>query len=90
MQTSSAKLLSTLIVCSTLAFLFLSPRSSGNAQPAAQKSWSHVHVVAYASGLTGFFDTKAGRLYLYDANLEQPLIIREIDELGKPLKRIKN
>ena len=65
-------------------------RSEAPAQQPAQKSWSHIQVVSYASGLTGFFDTKTGRIYLYDSNLDQPFIIREIDELGKPLKKIKN
>ena len=90
--TVRAMLLSVLIALLLLAAVDLLPRRPAHAQQQAEakKSWSHVQVVTYASGLTGFFDTKTGRLYLYDANVEQPFIIREIDELGKPLKRIRN
>ena len=73
-----------------IAFIALTFHQSAAAQQPEQKSWSHVQVVTYASGLTGFFDTKSGKLYLYDGNLDQPIVIRELDELGKPLKRIKN
>lgn len=79
-----------IVIVAAVAIAALWPRSAVPAQQPAQKSWPHIQIVAYASGLTGFFDTKIGRLYLYDANLDQPAIIREIDELGKPLKKIRN
>lgn len=45
-----------------------------------------LQVVAYASGLTGFFDPTEKKLYLYGADLKTPFMTAEIDELGKPLK----
>jgi hypothetical protein len=51
--------------------------------------WAHVQVVTYASGLTGFFDTRSGTLYLYDSNLDKAVFIRRISELGAPLEKIK-
>jgi hypothetical protein len=66
------------------------PRPESRAdEPKAAKSWSHVQVVSYASGLTGFFDTRTGRYYLYDGNLDKPFLVRQIDELGKPMKKIE-
>lgn len=47
---------------------------------------SSLQVVAYGSGLTGFFDPTAKKLYLYGADLKTPFMTAEIDELGKPLK----
>jgi hypothetical protein len=51
--------------------------------------WSNVQVVAYGSGLTGFFDKSTGRLYLYGADLKTPFMVTEIEKLGEPLKIIK-
>ena len=56
----------------------------------AEPDWSRLKIVAYSSGMTGFFDPQSGKLYIYDANVEQCFIIRQLDELGKPMKRIKN
>jgi len=63
--------------------------TSTAAEP-TEPDWSQLKVVAYRSGMTGFFDPESGKLYIYDANVEQCLIIRELDELGKPMKRVKN
>ena len=52
--------------------------------PAA--SAAPLQVVAYASGLTGFFDPAEKKLYLYGGDLKTPFMTAEIDELGKPLK----
>jgi hypothetical protein len=56
---------------------------------AKPKNWAHVQVVSYASGLTGFFDTSSGRLYLYGSDLKTPYMASEIQSLGEPLKVIK-
>jgi hypothetical protein len=77
-----------LIICAFIVFWTVHQPSSLKAQVAA-KSWFSVQVVTYASGLTGFFDANTGKLYLYDSNLEQPVAIRQVGELGKPLKKIK-
>ncbi len=60
--------------------------SSATSKP---KNWAHVQVVSYASGLTGFFDTSTGRLYLYGSDLKTPFMASEIQTLGEPLKVIK-
>lgn len=74
----------------SIVVVFVCLRSQVPAQRTPQKTWSQVQVVSYSSGLTGFFDTKTGRIDLSDGNLEQPFVIREIEELDKPLKKIKN
>ena len=58
-------------------------------EDAAPDDWAHVQVVTYASGLTGFFDTRSGTLYIYDSNLDKAVFIRRISELGAPLEKIK-
>jgi len=63
---------------------------SSTAAEQAEPGWSRLKIVAYPSGMTGFFDPQSGKLYIYDANVEQCFIIRQLDELGKPMKRIKN
>jgi hypothetical protein len=55
----------------------------------ATEKWANVQVVAYNSGLTGFFDKSTGRLYLYGADLKTPFMVTEIQALGEPLKIIK-
>ncbi len=70
--------------------VILCSSSSLKAQEKTAKDWSHVTVVSYPSGLTGFFDAKTGKLYLYDSNLENCFVIRQLTELGQPAKKIKN
>ena len=52
--------------------------------------WSRLHVVGYASGVTGFLDPETGRIYLYDVNLERCYSVREIRALGEPMIRVRN
>ena len=54
------------------------------------KNWSRLQVVTYASGLTGFFDPENGKLYIYDSNVENCVVIRQISRLGDSLMKIKN
>jgi len=63
---------------------------SSTAAERTEPDWSRLSIVTYSSGLTGFFDPQSGKLYVYDANVEQCLMIRQLDELGKPMKRVKN
>jgi hypothetical protein len=51
---------------------------------------STLQIVSYASGLTGVFDPSTGRIYLYDANLEHCVAVREIVAPGESMKRLKN
>lgn len=60
------------------------------AQATAQPDWSNVQVVTYENGATGFFDSNTGTLYVYDGNLRRPVLIRQIDALGRPLRAIMN
>lgn len=55
-----------------------------------KKDWSRLKVVTYSSGLTGFFDPDSGKLYIYDANMENCFIVRQLVKLGDPLVKIKN
>jgi hypothetical protein len=64
------------------------PSPVGNAQNPVHR-WTHLEVLTYADTLVGFFDTKNGKLYLYNSGFDHPAQIREIVELGKPLKEIK-
>jgi hypothetical protein len=82
--------LSILLGAVIAALLLLPLAASSGANQQAQPDWSQVQVVSYSSGMTGMFDAATGRLYLYDANMHECLVIRELAELGKPLKRIKN
>lgn len=52
------------------------------------QDWSKLKVVAYSSGLTGFFDPDTGKLYIYDSELNK-CFIRQLTELGEPMKKIK-
>ena len=86
----SALALATIVFLTVTLIVGLYSWPASKADEPKPKSWSHVQVVSYASGLTGFFDTRTGRYYLYDSNLEKPILVREIDELGKPMKKVQN
>ncbi len=52
--------------------------------------FSHVQVITYASGLTGFFDTTSGMLYIYDSSLEKCVFIRKINKLGDAMQHLRD
>ena len=81
-----------IVTCTVLLGTGLALYTRAEDKPAGspKKDWSRLQVVTYASGLTGFFDPASGKLYLYDSNLENCFIIRELTELGEPLKKLKN
>ncbi len=54
----------------------------------AEPRYAHLQVVTYSSGLTGFFDTKTGELFVYDSNMEKCYAKRRLMGLGKPLKKL--
>ena len=93
------KIRTTILLLMITALLTIS-LSSLLGQPTAettgpeQKTWSHLQVFADSYGnrlgsekITGFFDTKNGKLYYYDSR-GQIVKVRQIDELGAPLKRV--
>ena len=51
------------------------------------KDWSRLKVVSYPNGGTGFFDSDTGTIYVYDADLTRCYLIRQIGNLGQPLRR---
>jgi hypothetical protein len=81
-----------LLVLSLLAILLVGlprwfPDRVGYAQP-TQPRWSHLQVFTYANTLLGVFDTRDGRLYMYNSGLANTAEVHELQELGKPLKQI--
>lgn len=45
-----------------------------------------LQVVAYSSGLTGFFDPSTNKLYVYASDLKTPFMTVQVEKLGEPLK----
>lgn len=70
-------------------FLSLTSGVFGQNTTTPKKDWSHVSVVTYPSGATGFFDQSTGRLYIYDANWQYCFAIREVTTLGEPLRALR-
>ena len=62
--------------------------TSAQEEQTPKTNWAHLKIVTYASGLTGFFDPDTGKIYVYASDLENCFIIRQLVELGKPLKKI--
>ena len=71
------------------ASLFLAPEGAGG-QERPRPDWSAIQIVTYNSGLTGFFDPRDGKYYVYDGNLEKCVIIRQFEKLGEPMQGVKN
>jgi hypothetical protein len=71
----------------TNAILKASPMAATTeTQPAA---WSRLKVVAYPNGATGFFDTETGIMYVYDADLRNCYLMRQLKSLGDPLLPVR-
>ena len=71
-------------------FLMAGFLAASHATTRSSPDRSHIQIVSYASGLTGFFDASTGRLYLYDSNAQNCIAIRQLVEPGEPMKRLKN
>jgi len=85
----SLKSVLTALMLVMLAALVLEKSSGASVTEGPKSKWEHVQVVSYASGLTGFFDTSTGRLYLYGSDIKTPFAVSEIQKLGEPLKVVK-
>ena len=48
-----------------------------------------LELVIYPSGLTAFFNHETGKLYVYDSQIEECLMIRQLVAPGKKMKRQK-
>ena len=80
-----------LLICGVILSASLVFFTKAQEQPAkAPKDWSRLRVVTFASGSMGFFDPESGKLFVYDARLENCFIIRQLSELGEPMQRLKN
>ncbi len=85
------KIVAVVVMCAIvgLAVAIAVPRILAKDNTGTKQNWSGLKMVTYYSGLTGFFDSDTGRFYLYDANLENCVIIRQITALGEPMKKVK-
>jgi hypothetical protein len=36
----------------------------------------------------GFFDSRDGKVYLYDGNLDKCVMVKQVQRLGQPLKKL--
>ncbi|MBK5094842.1 MAG: hypothetical protein JJE32_04100 [Deltaproteobacteria bacterium] len=73
-----------------VAFLLAAFLAASHATERRNVDRSKLQIVSYASGLTGFFDAVSGKLYLYDANAQNCVAIRQLVEPGEPMKRLRN
>lgn len=73
-----------------LAVAIAVPRILAKDNTESKQNWSRLEMATYTSGLTGFFDPDTGMYYVYDSNLENCFMIRQITTLGEPMKKIKN
>jgi len=54
---------------------------------APRSEWARLKLVAYPNGATGFFDPDTGIVYVYDSDLRNCYLIRQLQTLGKPMQR---
>jgi len=52
--------------------------------------WAYIKVISYESGVTGFFDSHTGTMYMYDSNMQNCYAVRQIIKLGDPMRIITN
>ena len=49
------------------------------------KNFQFVQMVTYPTGMTGFFDTSNGAIYVYDSNWDKCVYMRQLKKLGEPM-----
>jgi hypothetical protein len=74
------------VILSTLITGIFLP--SGIAQENANQAQTQMQMVAYPSGLTGFFNSANGMLYIYDGDMNKCVFVRQLVRPGDPLKKI--
>jgi hypothetical protein len=52
-------------------------------------SFEGVTTFTTVGGLMGFFNPKDGKVYLYDGNLKNCILVSQLEELGKPMKTVE-
>jgi len=73
-----------------LLLMLFASHALSQQKPKQENDWAKLKVITYASGLTGFFDPQTGIVYVYDANWDKCVFIRQLTALGEPMKRLKN
>ena len=51
---------------------------------APKLEWARLKLVGYPNGATGFFDEETGIMYIYDAQLRNCYLMRQLKALGDP------
>lgn len=83
--------LASLLIGVLITVLALAPfAATRGAGQESQPDWSRLKIVTYPSGLTGFFDPATGKLYVYDSDVDECLMVRQLDRLGAPLTSVNN
>jgi hypothetical protein len=60
-----------------------------NATPTSDSpttQWAHLKVLAYPNGGTGFFDPDSGTIYVYDPQMRNCYLVRQLKVLGRPMQ----
>ena len=79
-----------LLICSflTLAIFFVILVVLHSKQSSADPGdFDKVIPFTTVGGLMGFFDQSNGKVYLYDGNLQDCILVSQLEELGKSMKR---
>jgi hypothetical protein len=74
-------------VCALLVGTFI---GGSRAEDKPAKNFQSVLVVGYPTGMTGFFDTRNGALYIYDANWDKCVYVRRLKKLGEPMLEVRD
>lgn len=56
--------------------------------PPGQPARAGLQFFAYPNGGTGIFDPSTGTIYVYDSDLNRCYLIRELGNLGEPMRRL--
>jgi hypothetical protein len=71
-------------------FLALCLGAADKSTESPKKEPSRLQLVSYPAGTTGIFDPDSGKLYMYDVNLVNCFMIREVGTLGAPMRQLRN
>ena len=73
--------------CALLAGTFI---GGTRAEEKPAKNFQSLLVVGYPTGMTGFFDTRNGALYVYDSNWDKCVYVRRLKKLGEPMIEVRD
>ena len=88
-KTMKTKLMALTLTCGVLLGFLVAAGLGAMEKPKdlPKKDWSRLQIVAYPNGGTGFFDPDSGTLYVYDSELRQCYLVRQLINLGDPTVR---